>query len=198
MTFCSFPANIIGTYNDQAYIRVLPQSCSDLDGTYTSETLPLARSKYAPARSILPNHVNPSVGADALALETINILQQPLPNTYNPFRSLAKLTFEQFSSRMASVDSSISARDDALARVSAGHLHQCLWLPETQDHPRLRVTFGTTSNFDDESLPAILFIPPMFGSRWFGLETDKLARDSGVRVVFPDRYCSRTAAPMQV
>jgi hypothetical protein len=86
------------------------------------------------------------------------------------------------------VDTSVFARDNALARVSAGHLHQCLWLPETQDHPRLHVTFATTSNFDDEALPAILFIPPMFGSRWFVLEMDKLARDSGVRVVFPDRY----------
>ena len=91
---------------------------------------------------------------------------------------------------MAAVDASRSIRDDALARVSAGHLHQCLWLPETQDHTRLRVTFATTSNFENESLPAILFIPPMFGSRWFVLEMDKLARDSGVRVVFPDRYYS--------
>ena len=91
---------------------------------------------------------------------------------------------------MAPGDTSVSTRDVALERVSAGHLHQSLWLPETQDHPRLRVTFATTSNFDDETLPAILFIPPMFGSRWFVLEMDKLARDSGVRVVFPDRYCS--------
>jgi len=94
---------------------------------------------------------------------------------------------------MAPVKTSASARDNALARVSAGHLHQCLWLPETQDHPRLRVTFATTSNFDDETLPVILFIPPMFGSRWIVLEMDKLARDSGVRVVFPERYCSCTA-----
>jgi hypothetical protein len=80
-----------------------------------------------------------------------------------------------------------SSRDTALATVSAGRLHQSLWLPETQNHPRLRVTYATTSNFDDESLPAILFIPPMFGSRWFVLEMDKLARDCGVRVVLPDR-----------
>lgn len=90
---------------------------------------------------------------------------------------------------MASADACL-ARDTALATVSAGHLHQSLWLPETPDHPRLRVTYGTTSNFNDESLPAILFIPPMFGSRWFLLEMDKLARDCGVRVVFPDRYIS--------
>lgn len=86
---------------------------------------------------------------------------------------------------MAAVN--LLSRDTALATVSAGHLHQCLWLPETQDHPRLRVTYATTSNFSDESLPAILFIPPMFGSRWLVLEIDKLARDCGVRVVLPDR-----------
>jgi len=91
---------------------------------------------------------------------------------------------------MASVSASASARDNALARVSARHVHQCLWLPETQEHPRLRVTYATTSNFEDASLPAVLFIPPMFGSRWFALEMDKLARDTGVRVVFPERYCS--------
>jgi hypothetical protein len=88
---------------------------------------------------------------------------------------------------MASINTTKSSRDTALATVSAGHLHQCLWLPQTQDHPRLRVTYATTSNFDNESLPAILFIPPMFGSRWFVLEMDKLARDCGVRVVLPDR-----------
>lgn len=88
---------------------------------------------------------------------------------------------------MTSVGAS-HARDTALAIVSGGHLHQSLWIPETSDHPRLRVSYGTTSNFHDESLPAVLFIPPMFGSRWFLLEMDKLARDCGVRVVFPDRY----------
>jgi hypothetical protein len=109
------------------------------------------------------------------------------PDTYSLFNRSPN-QHSNNSSRMASVDASVSARDNALARVSAGHLHQCLWLPETQDHPRLRVTFATTSNFDDEKLPAILFIPPMFGSRWLVLEADKVARDSGVRVVIPDRY----------
>jgi hypothetical protein len=88
---------------------------------------------------------------------------------------------------MASVNDTTSSRDTALATVSAGHLHRCLWLPESPTHPRLRVTYATTSNFNDEKLPAILFIPPMFGSRWFVLEMDKLARDCGVRVVLPDR-----------
>lgn len=90
---------------------------------------------------------------------------------------------------MASVDAS-RARDIALATLSAGHLHQSLWLPETPDHPRLRLTYSTTSNFEDESLPAVLFIPPMFGSRWLVLEVNELARDCGVRVIFPERYVS--------
>ena len=84
--------------------------------------------------------------------------------------------------------STSSPRDRALRTLSAGHFHQCLWLPQTSDHPRLRVTYATTSNFSDESLPAILFIGPLFGSRYFTLEIDKLARDCGVRVVVPERY----------
>lgn len=86
---------------------------------------------------------------------------------------------------MASVS---SARDRALRTLSAGHFHQCLWLPQTTDHPRLRVTYATTSNFSDETLPAILFIGPMFGSRYLTLEIDKLARDCGVRVIVPERH----------
>jgi hypothetical protein len=50
------------------------------------------------------------------------------------------------------------------------------------------VTYATTSNFDDVSLPAILFIGPLFNSRYLVLEIDKLARDCGVRVIIPERY----------
>jgi hypothetical protein len=81
-----------------------------------------------------------------------------------------------------------SPRDRALKTLSAGHFHQCLWLPQTTDHPRLRVTYATTGNFDDESLPTILFIGPLFNSRYLTLEIDKLARDCGVRVIVPERY----------
>jgi hypothetical protein len=86
---------------------------------------------------------------------------------------------------MASVS---SPRDRALKTLSAGHFHQCLWLPQTTDHTRLRVTYATTSNFSDVSLPAILFIGPLFNSRYLTLEIDKLARDCGVRVIVPERY----------
>jgi len=84
--------------------------------------------------------------------------------------------------------SASSTRDRALETLSAGHLHQSLWLPQTTEHPRLRVTYATTSNFDDVSLPAILFIGPLFNSRYLVLEIDKLARDCGVRVIIPERY----------
>jgi hypothetical protein len=84
--------------------------------------------------------------------------------------------------------STSSPHDRALKTLSAGHLHQCLWLPQTTDHPLLRVTYATTSNFDDASLPAILFIGPLFNSRYLTLEIDKLARDCGVRVIVPERY----------
>jgi hypothetical protein len=86
---------------------------------------------------------------------------------------------------MASIS---SPRDKALKTLSAGHFHQCLWLPPTTDHPRLRVTYATTSNFHDETLLAILFIGPLFNSRYLTLEIDKLARDCGVRVIVPERY----------
>lgn len=84
-------------------------------------------------------------------------------------------------------------RDKAISILCAKHLHQSLWLPATPDHPRLRVTFGTTSNFDNTALPAVLFIGPMFGGRWTTLEFDKLAAECGVRMICPDRYglCKR-------
>lgn len=75
----------------------------------------------------------------------------------------------------------------AISILCANNLHQSLWLPETAGHPRLRVSYSTTSNFSDTSLPAVLFVGPLFGSRWFILEFDKVARESGVRMVWPDR-----------
>lgn len=79
------------------------------------------------------------------------------------------------------------AEDQAIRTVCGKNLHQALWLPESPYHPKLRVTYSTTTNFDDVKLPAILFIGPMFGTRWESLLFDKLARDSGVRVICVDR-----------
>ena len=83
-----------------------------------------------------------------------------------------------------------SSIKDAIEAVCAGHFHQCLWIPETPEHGKLRITFSTTSNFEDMSLPTILFCAPLFGSRWASLEVDCLARSMGVRVINVDRYVS--------
>ena len=84
--------------------------------------------------------------------------------------------------------SSATPTDKAIKIVCAKHLHQALWLPENDLHGRLRVTFSTTSNFTDTTLPVIFFCPPMFGSRWFAVELNHLAALKGVRVICPDRY----------
>jgi hypothetical protein len=81
-----------------------------------------------------------------------------------------------------------AAEDQAIRTVCGKNVHQVLWLPETAQHPKLRVTYSTTTNFDNVNLPAILFIGPMFGTRWEVLLFDKLARDCGVRVICVDRY----------
>ncbi|PSK46024.1 hypothetical protein B9Z65_4992 [Elsinoe australis] len=82
---------------------------------------------------------------------------------------------------------SSSSQDQAIAIVSTGCFHKALWIPHTPDHPQLRVTYATTTNFDSVSLPVILFISPMFGLRWSALHFDKLARECGVRIICVDR-----------
>lgn len=82
----------------------------------------------------------------------------------------------------------ISPEEQALPLLCSRHFHQVLWLPETESHSKLRVTYATTTNFDDASIPVVLFIGPMFGTRWLALHFDKLARDCGVRVICVDRY----------
>ncbi|SMY21671.1 unnamed protein product [Zymoseptoria tritici ST99CH_1A5] len=80
-----------------------------------------------------------------------------------------------------------SATEHAVRLLAPRNLHQCLWLPERPSHARLRITFATTSNFDNKSLPCILFVGPMFGSRYNALLFNKLAKDVGVRVICVDR-----------
>ncbi|TKA67243.1 hypothetical protein B0A49_12378 [Cryomyces minteri] len=82
---------------------------------------------------------------------------------------------------------SSSPKDQAIRAICTKHFHQALWLPGTANHSKLKVTYSTTTNFDNVSLPAILFIGPMFGTRWSSLHFDKLARDCGVRVICVDR-----------
>ncbi|KAK4547187.1 hypothetical protein LTR36_001408 [Oleoguttula mirabilis] len=77
--------------------------------------------------------------------------------------------------------------DEAIKYVCGENFHRRLWLPVSATHDRLRVTYSTTSNFSDDSLPAILFCGPMFGSRWFAILIDHLAATTGVRVICVDR-----------
>lgn len=92
----------------------------------------------------------------------------------------------------ASNPSSKTAADEAIETVCARHLHQCLWLPESQSHGKLRITYSTTSNFHDTTLPTLLFCPPMFGSRWLAVDFDHTAKSQGVRIICPDRYVMLT------
>lgn len=88
-----------------------------------------------------------------------------------------------------SSETSLAATNEALEILCAKHLHQCFWIPANDQlgHGRLRVTYSTTSNFEDETLPVVLFFHPMFGGRYSVAAFDHLAREKGVRVVAPDR-----------
>jgi hypothetical protein len=83
---------------------------------------------------------------------------------------------------------SLSPEDEAIRIICADNFHQSLWLPETANHPKLKVTYSTTTNFDDLSLPVVLFVGPIFSTRWFSLHFDKLARECGLKVICVDRY----------
>lgn len=52
--------------------------------------------------------------------------------------------------------------EQAMEILCAKHFHQCFWIPasEASGNVRLRVTYATSSNFDDESLPVALFFHP--------------------------------------
>ena len=55
--------------------------------------------------------------------------------------------------------------------LCARHFHQVFWLPESELHGRLRITYATTSNFVDKNLPVVLICAPMFGGRWYGMRS---------------------------
>ncbi|KAF2160171.1 hypothetical protein M409DRAFT_29466 [Zasmidium cellare ATCC 36951] len=76
---------------------------------------------------------------------------------------------------------------EVIRKIAPRNFHQHLWLPQTPSHEKLRVTFATTSNFDDQSLPASLFVGPMFGSRYLAVLFDKLAQETGMRAIAVDR-----------
>lgn len=83
-----------------------------------------------------------------------------------------------------------TATDDAITYCSNRSFHQCIHLPATSQHPRLRVTFATTTNFDndaEEELPVILFCHPMGAARYMIYGFEHLAKKMGVRMVIIDR-----------
>lgn len=88
-----------------------------------------------------------------------------------------------------------SSEDVANRILCQSCFHQSLYLPATSSHPRLRVTFSTSTNFSDTSLPVILFITPLFGTRWCGASFDHLACTTGVRVIVVDRFVPLASLP---
>ncbi|KAK6434817.1 hypothetical protein LTR95_009000 [Oleoguttula sp. CCFEE 5521] len=91
-----------------------------------------------------------------------------------------------------------SPQDAAIRLLCRRGLHQLLWLPETSQHPKLRVTFSTTSNFEDDSLPAILHVGPMFGTRYGTVEFDALTKECGVRMICVDRPGFGGSTPVSI
>ncbi|THY13804.1 hypothetical protein D6D01_08267 [Aureobasidium pullulans] len=85
-----------------------------------------------------------------------------------------------------------SAKDDAIAFASQKCFHQSITIAPTSAHQKLRVSFATTSNFDDDGedrngLETILFCGGMGASRLLLYRVDALAKKEGVRVMFIDR-----------
>lgn len=85
-----------------------------------------------------------------------------------------------------------SVHDQALSYISNPRFSQKLILPATADSPALTVSYADVG-FSPEapaasrSTPTVLFIPGMFGSRYFGGVLDPVARKYGVRVLVMDR-----------
>ncbi|KAK5113675.1 hypothetical protein LTR62_003302 [Meristemomyces frigidus] len=88
--------------------------------------------------------------------------------------------------------------DEAIKIVCAAHYHQCLWLSSTEKHPRLRVTFSTTGNFGDDTLPVVIFCGPMFGSRWLVQDFNHFICASRVRVICVDRPSMGGSTPVDI
>ncbi|THV76831.1 hypothetical protein D6D29_08400 [Aureobasidium pullulans] len=84
-----------------------------------------------------------------------------------------------------------SAKDDAIAFASQKCFHRSITVGPTSAHQKLRVSFATTSGFDDDDgkngLETILFCGGMGASRLLLYRIDALAKKEGVRVIFIDR-----------
>lgn len=125
---------------------------------------------------------------DSLYVESLSIISTPSPHLRKDLNQQTHImqTTSQINNTM--VGTSSNPTDIAIRLLANKSFHQCLWLPATTNHSKLRVTFATTTNFSNESkLPIILFIGPMFGNRYFALAFDKIAKETGVRVICVDR-----------
>lgn len=80
-----------------------------------------------------------------------------------------------------------TALDTAITFCSNASFHQSIYLPASSSHPKFRVTFSTSTNFRDESLPVVLFCHPMGAARYLIYGFDEMAKREGVRVVIVDR-----------
>ncbi|THV98063.1 hypothetical protein D6D26_06481, partial [Aureobasidium pullulans] len=86
---------------------------------------------------------------------------------------------------MPKMSTTTSAKDDAIAFASQKCFHQSITIGPTSAHQKLRVSFATTSGFDDEGkngLETILFCGGMGASRLLLYRFDALAKKEGVRV----------------
>lgn len=125
-------------------------------------------------------HLNPSI----IRKKVVN----PSPTVTSPVTPRLHEAMASSNTKGSSSVSPDEGFDEAARRLAQKHLHQSLQLPQTSSHGSLRVTFSTTSNFDQHELPVVLFIGPMFGSRYHLITFDKLAGSTGVRVIYVDRY----------
>ncbi|KAI7164106.1 hypothetical protein KC349_g995 [Hortaea werneckii] len=88
--------------------------------------------------------------------------------------------------------------DEAIELLCKANFHKALWLPETSVHGKLRVTYSTTSNFDNADLAVILFCGPLFGNRWNAVMIDRMASAHGVRVICVDRPGMGGSTPVRL
>jgi hypothetical protein len=86
--------------------------------------------------------------------------------------------------------SEASPLDLATTFCSNIYFHQRIHLPASSEHEQLRVTFATTTNFDDPELPVVLFCHPMGAARYLIYMFEEVAKKEGIRVLIIDRYIS--------
>jgi hypothetical protein len=85
-------------------------------------------------------------------------------------------------------DPSASPRALALEYISQPCFHKRFSLPHPEpNHDDLTVTYADLGVTADH-VPAFLFMPGMFGSRYMGVHIHAMAQKLGVRVLIVDRY----------